>query len=89
MALTPDEIDALPTYSNAQMAKLVGNALAELASNPDQASVTVNGRSWTQQQIPALRELLVMYQQLAASDAEAAAVVSGAGAPTVRFQESL
>jgi hypothetical protein len=90
MALTPTEIDALPDYTNAQMVKLLRAALAELATNPDQATVEVAGRTWSQQNLTALRSTLAYFVDLAAQDADAAAATAdfnGGAAPVVRFQE--
>lgn len=79
MALTPAEILALPSYTNAEMVKLLTWAMAELASNPDQAMVTVAGRSWSQQNLTMLRNVLAEYQRLAAVDAIRAAGGPAAG----------
>lgn len=86
MALTPDEIDALPTYTAAQMVKLIDSAVAELASNPGSASVDMAGRRWTTHDLGTLRTLREHYAQLASADAADAAAVS-TGCPVVTYQE--
>jgi hypothetical protein len=90
-AKTPAEIDALATYTNAQLLKLCRYATATLLSDPS-ASVTVAGRTYTHQNLDALQRMEKHYQDLAAQDAEAA----GAGsldddfaAPVVHFQEAI
>ena len=86
MALTPTEIDALPNYSNAQMAKLLRVAIAELGSNPE-ATVTVGGRTCSLQDLDKLRLSLGHFEQAAREDEQAAALNAGGGCPVVRFQE--
>jgi len=83
--LTPDEIDALPDYTNAQMVKLIRSAIAELASSPE-ATVTVAGRSYTMADMGQLRAALRTFMDLAAEDT-AAATDAGSYAPVVQFQE--
>ena len=56
MAKTPDEIDALDTYTDAQMLKLVRWAIATVLSNPE-TSVSVAGRSYTLADLNTLREM--------------------------------
>ena len=56
MAKTPIEIDALDTYTDAQMLKLARWAIVEVKSNPE-ASVSVGGRSYTLVDLNTLREM--------------------------------
>ena len=56
MPKTPDEIDALDTYTDAQMLKLVRWGIAEVLSNPE-VSVSVGGRSYTLADLNTLREM--------------------------------
>ena len=83
--LTPAQIDAADTYSNAQMLKLARLAIAELVSD-NQAAVTVGGRSYTFQDLGTLREIEAHYRRLAAEDA-AATDLDSTGCPVVTYQE--
>lgn len=87
MALTPQQIDELPDYTNAQMVKLLRAAIAELASNPE-ATVTVAGHAHTLQDLDKLRMALKDFERAAAEDQEAARTAAGGGAPVVRFVEA-
>jgi hypothetical protein len=91
VGLTPEQIDALPEYTNAQMVKLLRHALIELASSPEDAQVMVAGRQWTTHNIAQLKSTLEYFEQRAAQDVLAAAATAGdeaAYAPTVKFQEA-
>lgn len=69
MAKTPAQIAALDTYTDAEMLKLVRWAIAELVSNPDQATVSVAGRQYGQQDLAKLQELERYYASNAARSA--------------------
>lgn len=87
MTLTPAQIDALSSYTNAQMAKLCQNAIATLISDPT-ASVTLpNGRSFSNQNLDSLQRLHLYYQDLANQDAANIAAADGGSAMLVIFQE--
>lgn len=60
-AKTPDEIDALDTYTDAQMLALVRWAVATVLSSPAGASVSVAGRSYTMADLAQLREMETHY----------------------------
>ena len=84
-ALTPAQIDALPDYTNAQMAKLHRYAITELTTG-GVSSKTIAGRTFTFNDLTALRDLERYYNRLANDDA---AITAGAtsGCPRVAFQE--
>ncbi len=86
MVLTPTQIDALDDYTNAQMVKLLRYAIAELSSAGPEASVSVAGRSWSMGDLDKLKSALTHFTELAAADAEAAAI-STLGCPVVSYQE--
>ena len=86
MVLTPTQIDALDNYTNAQMVKLLRYAIAELGSAGPEASVSVAGRSWTMADLEKLKSMLAHFSDLAANDADAAAI-STLGCPVVSYQE--
>jgi len=83
--MTPTQIDAADNYTNAQLLKLVRYAIAELLSDPD-ATVTFGTRSYTRQNLEALRRQEEFYAARAADDADASAVET-IGCPVVRNQE--
>ena len=88
-AKTPAEIDALATYTSAQLLKLTRHAVATLLSDPS-ASVTVGGRTYTYQNLDTLQRMERHYKDLAAQEAEgaqAAALDEELAAPVVHFQE--
>jgi hypothetical protein len=61
MPKTVAEIAALESYSDADMLKLVRWAIAEIMSNPDGASVSVAGRSFSQINLAELRGMEQFY----------------------------
>ena len=84
--LTPAQVDAADTYTNAQMLKLARLAIAELTSD-NQAAVTVGGRSYTFHDLDKLRALEAHYRKLAAEDA-AATEADTWGCPVVSYGET-
>ena len=72
MALTPEQVDALPDYSNAQMAKLLRYAMVQITNDMD-AEVEVAGRRWSRHNLTTLRETLAHFEAMASADAAAAA----------------
>ena len=86
MTLSPSQIDALDSYTNAQMLKLVRYAIAQLLSGGPEATVTVLNHSYTMQDLDKLRQMEKHYAETAAHDADSTAVDT-AGAPVVRYQE--
>jgi hypothetical protein len=85
MARTPAQIDALPDYTNAQMAKLWRNLIAELGSDPEVQTMGPNNRSYTLRNLDEAQRMLLYWEGRAAIDAEAA---GAQGCPTVRFVEA-
>lgn len=74
MALTPEQIDALPTYTAAQMAKLWLNFLAELGSSgPDVQVVGPNNRQYTLRNLDEARRQYEFWRDEAAREAAQAA----------------
>jgi hypothetical protein len=89
VALSPAQIDALATYTNAEMAKLLRYAIVQLASDPTNQTVEVAGRKWSTHQLPEMRRLERDYRDAAAADAAAAEVVSATGgAGRIRFVDA-
>lgn len=86
MALTPAEIDALPTYTNAQMVKLLQHCVAELASSPESSVQGPNGRAYTMRDMEQLRSMLRHYEELDAIDLENSELAT-TGCPVVTYQE--
>ena len=73
MALTPEEIDALPTYTAAQMAKLWRHVVAELGTAGPDAQVTgPNGRAYTLRNLDEVVRMLKFWEEREAQDASAA-----------------
>lgn len=74
MALTPEEIDALPTYSASQMVKLWRYCIAQLGSEGPEAQVTgPNGRTYTLRNLDEAQRMLSFWEQRATAEANAAA----------------
>ena len=84
-AKTPTEIAALDSYTHAEMLKLVRWAIATLVSGPQDASATINGETYTIQDIEKLNRLERHYAARAAEDA-ADAELDDAGSPVVEYQ---
>lgn len=78
MPKTPAEIAALYTYSDAEMLKLVQWAIAELISNPDSASVSVAGRSFSQVDLTKLRDMEQVYSNRVAQSSRGGRIRLGA-----------
>ena len=73
MALTPEQIDALPDYTAAQMVKLWTHVVAELGSaGPDAQVVGPNNRSYTLRNLDEAKRMLQFWQERAAMEAAAA-----------------
>lgn len=86
MAYTPAQIEALDSYTNAQIVKLLRYCIAELASNPESQVVGPANRSYTFRDMDQLQRMLTRFEQLAAADADATAVET-TGCPVVTYQE--
>jgi hypothetical protein len=86
MVLTPAQIDAFDSYSNAQIVKLLRRAMVQIAADPE-ASVEVMGRTWTVHNLSTLTTTIQEFQKLADADARAAesARAAGGGAGVVEF----
>jgi hypothetical protein len=86
MTLTPAQIDALDTYTNAQMVKMLRYAQVQLVSAGPEGSVAVAGRTWTMKDMRELESVLASYEKRAADDADASALET-TGCPVVTYQE--
>lgn len=80
MALTPTEIDALPSYTAAQLLKVLERNIVEVLATGQ--SVGVTGKQW---QRADLEQLKKMRDDLKAEIAEAAAGENGGGNVLVQF----
>ena len=78
--MTPDEIDALPSYTAAQLLKVVERNIVEVTTGGQ--SYGINGRQLTRANLP---ELFKQRDALKAEIQEAAATTNGGGNVLVRF----
>ncbi len=70
MTLTPEEIDALPDYTAAQMAKLWLNFIVELGSaGPDVQVTGPNNRQYTTRNLDEAKRMYQYWQEQAAIEA--------------------
>lgn len=81
MALTPEQIDALPEYTTAQQLKLWRYTLADLATKPNIRGV--DGNNYTEKDISKIQSII---KDLEAKLAAEGAGVSGFGNVLVRVK---
>jgi len=87
MALTPEQIDALPNYTASQMVKLWRSLIAELGSNPEAQQTGPNGRGYTLRNMDEALRMLRFWEEREAIEAASSSDDQGQSA-TVRFVET-
>ena len=80
--MTPDQIDALPEYTPAQLRKQVNWAIAQLLANP-YAAVSVRERSFTFKDLDKLRD----WREALTEEIAADEVADFGGVAYAKFQD--